>query len=282
MPRIGIVGFFGYGNAGDEAMKEILLDQFPNSIANNQGNMPKCDAYIWAGGDLVQGKSGLHMAEIFDQVTTEPLYMLSLGTQKGWEDQKDKIQKFLSKFRMIFVRDKESMGELSNIVKIFGVMPDLALLADAPASAEKYPIIFNYTERPWLNSEGQFQDIIRQTKVLPIALSSRDFYTKYSKKVVDYKTFISIAKSSQGVIGTRLHAVVMGVIANVPVAGIVYEDKVRRFCQRYDISYFEYGQCNGAKIVGSMKKAKINLAQERDEILKVIKLVKDDLRGNLD
>lgn len=279
-PKIGIVGFFGYGNAGDEAMKEILLNHFPNSFANNQGNLPKCDAYIYAGGNLVQGKTGLHMAEILQKVTNEPLYMLSLGAQEGWEAKKGETQKYLSKFRMIFVRDKKSKDELSGITKITGLMPDLVLLADAPADHQEYPILFNYTERPRLHSNGQYQDVLKQAKMLPVALSSRDFDTKYSKKVVDYKTFISMAKSSRGVIGTRLHAVVMGVIANVPVVGIAYEDKVGRFCQRYDISCFDYGQRNGEQIVSALRIAKIDLAAERIKIMQAINLIKKDLEKN--
>jgi len=87
-----------------------------------------------------------------------------------------------------------------------------------------------------------------------------------------------MAKSSKGVIGTRLHAVVMGVIAGVPVAGIAYEDKVRKFCQRYNISHFKYGEKNGELIVRSMRKAEINLSGEREKIEKIIEDIKTDLR----
>lgn len=278
--KIGIIGYFGHGNAGDEAMKDVLLMHFPGAIANNLGVIEKCDAYIIAGGDLVQEFSGLHLPEVWESVTTEPCYAMSLGAKLGWEKHQELVVRLLTKFRKIYTREQESFDILSRFVRVDAVMPDLVLLADAEPSSKKYPILFNYTDRPWIEPGGQYQDVLKQGDIYPVALSSQEFDPKYANEAVTWSEFISMAKSSAGVIGTRLHAVVMGVIAGVPVAAISYEDKVRKFCQRYNIPCFEYGKHNGQEIVKSMRKADIDLDAERAKILKVIFEIKASLNAS--
>ncbi|AKM82447.1 TPA: polysaccharide pyruvyl transferase family protein [Candidatus Berkelbacteria bacterium] len=275
-PKIGIVGYFGHENAGDEIMKDLMLAEFPNSVAMNLGKLEKCDAYIIAGGDLITKYHGLHLPEIWNSVTDEPCYALSLGVKPGWEVLQDQVINHLKKFRIVYVRDQKSFDVLSKYSTLDGVMPDLVFLADAAKATENYPILFNYTDRPELNPNGQFEDVLNSGEVFPIALSP-DFDTNYSKKIVDAKKFISMAKSSKGVIGTRLHSVVMAVIADVPVVAITYEEKVRKFCERYDIPCFEYGQKNGKEILESMKKTNIDLESERTKIRTVINMIKEDL-----
>jgi len=275
-PRVGIIGYFGHGNAGDEAMKDILLQEFPNSVANNRDKIEKCDAYIIAGGDLIQGFSGLHLPKIWDSITDEPCYAISLGVKSGWEKYEAKVTGWLKKFRKVYTREQESYNILNKFIKVDGVMPDLVLLADAPKDSQNYPIIFNYTDRPWVNPDGQFEDIKKNIDSLEVGLAE-DFDSKYAKKIVDYKTFLSMAKSSKGVIGARLHAVVMGVIAGVPVAGIAYEKKVKKFCDRYEIPCFEYGKKNGKLIVESLRLPKIDLNLEREKIKAVLTEIKNDL-----
>jgi len=275
--KIGILGWFGYGNAGDEAMRDICLKEFPGSIASDRATIEKCDAYILAGGALVQGTTGVNFYELLTSTINEPCYAMSLGVKSDWRSQEEKAKKVLSRFRLIFARDSESAHELSSIVKVDGVMPDLVLLADAKKSKEKFPILFNYTDERTIDPRNQFKDIVKADNLLPIAVIPKDKGI-YADKYVGYKEFISMAKSSQGVIGTRLHSVVMGVVAGVPVAGVAYSDKTRKFCERYEIPCFPYGKSCGKEIVRALKKPKIDLAQERVEIKKVIEKIKADLR----
>lgn len=274
--KIGIIGYFGHGNAGDEAMKEILLKEFPGSVANDRDKIEKCDAYIIAGGDLIQGFSGLHLPKIWQTIKNEPCYAISLGVKPSWEKHQQDVIGYLKKFRKIYTRERESYRILSKFVRVDGIMPDIVLLSDAPPAKEKYPILFNYTDRPWTEPNGQFEDVIKNVDCINIALST-DFDTKYSQKIVSYREFISMAKSSQGVIGTRLHAVVMAVLAGVPVAAIAYEKKVEKFCAQYDIPCFEYGKKNGQKIANSLKITNLDLEKERGKIARVLEEIKQDL-----
>lgn len=276
-PKIGIVGWFGYDNAGDEAMRDILLKEFPGAVASYRGTIEKCDVYIIAGGMLIQGYTGINMFDLWDSIRDEQCYALSLGVRRDWKKQEEKVKKCLSKFKKIYVRDENAYKELSGIVKVDGVMPDLVLLADAPASKDKYPIIFNFSDEKTINPGTQFESVVKNApEICRVAVMPKDV-GRYADELVSYNDLISMAKSSEGVIGTRLHSVVLGVVAGVPVAGIAYSDKTRFFCQRYNIPCFDYGENNGEAIVKSMKKANINLDEERKKIRKIISSIKEDI-----
>lgn len=277
-PKIGIVGWFGYDNAGDEAMRDILLKEFPGSVASYRGTIEKCDVYIVAGGMLIQGFTGMNMFDLWDSIRDESCYALSLGVRRDWKKQKEKVIRCLSKFKKIYARDENAYKELSSIVKVEGVMPDLVLLADAPASKKKYPVLFNFSDEKTIKPGRQFESVMQfGAEIYPVAVMPKDA-PKYADQLVSYKELIAMAKSSKGLIGTRLHSVVIGAIAGVPVAGIAYSDKTRFFCQRYSIPCFDYGKLNGSKIVKSLKKADINLEKERAQIKKIIASIKRDIK----
>lgn len=277
-PKIGIVGWFGYDNAGDEAMRDLLLAQFPGAVASDRGTIEKCDVYIVAGGMLVQGYTGMNMFDLWDSIRDEMCFILSLGVRSDWKKQKEKVVRCLSKFEKIYVRDERAYEELSEIVRVEGVMPDLVLLADAPASSEKYPILFNYSDEKNIKPRKQFESVVNAGgDILPVAVMPKDV-GRYADRLVNYKELISMAKSSKGLIGTRLHSVVLGVIAGTPVAGIAYSNKTRLFCEKYGIPCFDYGKNNGKEIVASLKKADINLRSERAKIKKIIAQIKKDIK----
>lgn len=277
-PKIGIVGWFGYDNAGDEAMRDILLKEFPGAVASYRGTIERCDVYIVAGGMLIQGFTGMNMFDLWDSIRSEPCYALSLGVRRDWKKQKDKVIRCLSKFKKIYVRDENAYKELSQITKIEGIMPDLVLLGDAPASKKKYPILFNFSDEKTIKPGKQFESIMNAGEdIYPVAVMPKDV-PKYADKLASYSELLAMAKSSKGLIGTRLHSVVIGVIAGVPVAGIAYSDKTRFFCQRYNIPCFDYGKSNGGEIIKSLKKADIDLKKERAEIKKIIASIKKDIK----
>jgi len=277
-PKIGIVGWFGYDNAGDEAMRDVLLKEFPGSVASYCETIEKCDVYIVAGGMLIQGFTGMNMFDLWDSIRDESCYALSLGVRRDWKKQKEKVVRCLSKFKKIYVRDENAYNELSKIAKIEGVMPDLVLLSDASPSRKKYPILFNFSDEKTIKPGRQFESIMKSgADIHPVAVMPKDV-PKYADQLVSYKELISMAKSSKGLIGTRLHSVVIGAIAGVPVAGIAYSNKTRFFCQRYNIPCFDYGKSNGDKIVRSLRKADINLKKERAKIKKIIALIKKDIK----
>lgn len=277
-PKIGIVGWFGFDNAGDEAMRDILLKEFPGATFSKRGAIPSCDVYIVAGGMLIQGYTGMNMLDLWCSVRHELCYALSLGVRNDWKKQKIKVERCLSRFKKIYVRDEYAYNELSEVAKIDGVMPDLVLLADAPPAKKKYPIIFNYSDEDKVKLGRQFESVLATGEdIHPVAVIPKDV-GRYADEHVSYKKLISMAKSSSGVIGTRLHSVVLGVVAGAPVAGIAYLDKTRSFCEQYNIPCFEYGKSNGREIVGSLKAAEINLDKERAKIRKIITLIKKDIK----
>lgn len=277
-PKIGIVGWFGYDNAGDEAMRDLLLKEFPGAVASYRGTMEKCDVYIVAGGMLIQGYTGMNMFDLWDSIRDEMCFALSLGVRRDWKKQKEKATKCLSKFRRIYVRDENAYSELSQVAKLSGVMPDLVLLSDAPAAKKQYPIIFNYSDEKTIKPGKQFESVMTSgADIFPVAVMPKDV-GKYADKLVTYKELVSMAKSSEGLIGTRLHSVVLGAIAGVPVAGIAYSDKTRFFCQRYGIPCFDYGKSNGKQIIASLRKADIDLDSERAKIKKIITQIKKDIK----
>ncbi|MEO5368271.1 MAG: polysaccharide pyruvyl transferase family protein [Magnetococcus sp. WYHC-3] len=276
-PKIGIVGWFGFGNAGDEAMRDILLKEFPGAVASHRSTIEKCDVYIMAGGQMIQTFTGVYMLDFWLSTRDEPCYALSLGAHKGWQKESYKVKRCFSRFRKVFVRDEITHKELSKVVKVDGIMPDLVLLADQPASKKTYPILFNYSDEKTVDPKNQYRDIIAKGGTLPIAVMPKDVGV-YADKYVTYQELISMAKSAKGLIGTRLHSLVLGAIAGIPMAGIAYSDKTKRFCERYQIPCFPYGKSCATEIFKSLRKPKIDLARERSEIRKIIKIIKNDIK----
>jgi len=277
-PKIGIVGWFGYDNAGDEAMRDILLKEFPGAVASYRGTIEKCDVYIVGGGMLIQGFTGMNMFDLWDSIRDESCYALSLGVRRDWKKQKEKVVRCLSKFKKIYVRDEIAYKELSKVVKIEAVMPDLVLLADAPPSRKKYPILFNFSGEKHIKPRKQYESVVNNhDDIYNVAVMPKDV-GKYADELVSYRDLIAMAKSSKGLVGTRLHTVVIGAIAGVPVAGIAYSQKTRLFCERYNIPCFDYGKANGKKILKSLRKADIDLSKERATIKAIIKSIKQDIK----
>ena len=131
--KVGLVGFFGWGNFGDELFVKVfeqwLGDKFDIKVMNDLTHKPyfsrpiedvvaEVDAIIIGGGDLIIPWS---MSDLYwrDEYLTKPIFVVGVGVPT-WGQAKphiiEKYKKFLTHDNVKFlnVRDKESAEWVRN------------------------------------------------------------------------------------------------------------------------------------------------------------------------
>jgi polysaccharide pyruvyl transferase WcaK-like protein len=155
-PRVGLVGFFGWGNFGDELFRRVyeqhLGDEFELSVLHDLTQKPyfsrpvedvvdEVDAIIIGGGDLVipWQLSGLYWQEAF---LAKPVFLVGLGVPK-WGGYKREVTHHMRAFagnesvRFFHARDEPSGAWIEEHLKPnvpVRVAPDIVCALDLPSS----------------------------------------------------------------------------------------------------------------------------------------------------
>ena len=156
-PRIGLVGFFGWGNFGDElfllAHRTFLSPACDVSAVNDLTVAPyfsrpidevvqEYDGFVIGGGDLI---IPWQISQLYFRMEylRKPVYVVGVGVPT-WKEGTDKALKYYRKFfqspsvKMIIARDRESAKWIrkniapSSPVRYF---PDLVCALDLPPAA---------------------------------------------------------------------------------------------------------------------------------------------------
>jgi len=133
--RIGVIGWYGHGNAGDERILYCLkrfLGGHQYLVTSGFGNAAKrleqlnaCDYVLMGGGGLIL--RGLNKyAELIEQITP-PLGCVGISVEACHEDNQTFIDVLKDKSEYILVRDQESCDLLGSHSKVV-VSSDLSFL----------------------------------------------------------------------------------------------------------------------------------------------------------
>lgn len=305
MSRIVLSGYYGFGNAGDEAILAaiikvfrkiepdveitVLSDQPGKTAAEhkvkacNRWSLPAvvkslagCDLLISGGGSLLQDVSSstsplYYLGVIFlAKLLAKPVMVYAQGIgplRRGFN--RFLASWLLNRVNKITVRDQGSHDELVAL----GVTRPITVTADPvlgippeeleaefgfgvlrgkglePGGQKKLLGVFI---RPWDNDEylkglAQSLDLLAQKgwqavfvpMQHPRDLESAEKAVKLMKSkalVLEglYSTaeIFSLLKNFDAVVGMRLHALIMGAVAGVPIVGLSYDPKVDRFLKQ--------------------------------------------------
>ncbi|MCO5192593.1 MAG: polysaccharide pyruvyl transferase family protein [Anaerolineae bacterium] len=133
--RIGVIGWYGHDNAGDERILASLRRYFDGhelivTRSFDDGHarlveLNECDYVLIGGGGLILRGSGRHSA--FVEQIEPPLSCVGISVEAVHEDNQALIDVLLHKADVIYVRDARSRKLLNNHPKVV-VGPDLTFL----------------------------------------------------------------------------------------------------------------------------------------------------------
>ena len=206
MPRVALVGYYGFGNYGDEYFAEVLRDRIRsvdfrviNDVYNNgavdadklAGIIDDCDAVVIGGGDLVIpfALSPLYWR---DEYLRKPVHIYGVGVPR-WGGYDDQVAKKMSEFmrnpavKTITARDDEGAKwitkYLSPVVEV-GCAPDIVCAYEHRAVERKrnrFGLILRHQAHglnpinvKWLMDQASMSGMETRLIVLGTGVSARD------------------------------------------------------------------------------------------------------------
>lgn len=166
--RLGLIGWFGHRNAGDERILWCLRRLFAGDslvVAQSYGDassrkrldeLNACDFVILGGGGLIVRRLNRY-ARLFESSSLKPpLACMGLGVEARHRDNEALIQVLLDRAEFILVRDAASQRRLGAHPKVM-LGPDLTFLYpyDVVDWAADRPCAVNL--RPWPFWKAEFQ-----------------------------------------------------------------------------------------------------------------------------
>jgi len=239
--RIGVLGWFGYCNAGDDRIAEVLtrrLESFHLTFLPSVPPPPEVanwfDAILLTGGSW-HPRNGLAIEfHRWSRGVNVPILALGLGVESMTPELRAGSVALLRRCDMVWVRDEESrqlLGDSANIV----VGPDLTWVDPYLAGKGGSTIALNL--RPWSRVGWSPEDWVRAARGLgqeekleawPLALADARLLGKFLGGVPDAFD-PEIARCSRLVVSMRLHGLIFAAQMGVPAIGIRYDPKCERF-----------------------------------------------------
>lgn len=258
--NIGLMGYYGFGNAGDEAILEALTSflaphhvvAFPSGFIPNVETISRLNLYdflILGGGGLYQKKPPGPFGT-FDQWENQlrtPIGVLGLGVQQIDDKYTRATQELVNRTDFFIVRDKESKRIISH-PKVQAA-PDLTFYrtfqVDDNHKLDRQPIVCGVNLRPmrtgihhWIQA---VTDLPCLKKGVPLSIVPT-FDDRVPLKIVDPdcpdRFSMRLYETLDIMIGTAFHSIVFAIQNGIPVIAINYHPKVRRLMEEARLGEF--------------------------------------------
>lgn len=257
--KIGVVGYYGFGNLGDNLLLQNLREFLhPHRVVPVPIGLPLAsetarrlnvfDFVILGGGELIQGSppppfSRFH--EWADDLTV-PFGALGLGVTNVESDCRKAILRLIDRSRFFVVRDEES-SDLLGHPKV-QVAPDLSFfrpLRIQGRGSGDGEVVCGVNLRQGRRKTNDWVEAVRKLKVQLRAasfsmhpeLGDRDVLLEldpFCRDLFPTEKFGSI----NFMIATAFHAVVLAIQTATPVIAINYSPKVRRLMEAAGLKRF--------------------------------------------
>ncbi len=162
--RLGLIGWYGHGNAGDErilyclrrlfAGDELLVTRSFDDAWGRLNELNRCDFVLLGGGGLIV-RGFNRYARLFESLRV-PFGCIGLGVEARHADNETLIQVLLDRAEFVLVRDTASQQRLKCYPNV-QVGPDLTFLY--PYEVAKWPEddVCGLSLRPWAFWEAEFR-----------------------------------------------------------------------------------------------------------------------------
>jgi polysaccharide pyruvyl transferase WcaK-like protein len=267
LKKIGIVGWWGGKNAGDEYIKHCLTKVFEKDFKIkfietpfnpnfwNLLNINRLDFLIIGGGGLFT-KTPPHPFDTFNDWSKRlkiPFGFLGVGVQEVSDKYKSIIEEIIGRSAFFVVRDTGSYDLInsclssSNIIKA----PDLTFIYpyQTQRNEKKDKIGVNlrvwnfdrkrtYDNYNWCQAINKLEGI---KKTIPLSFKENledNEALECIHGIKNYDFNISIYKDIKIMIGMRLHSLIFAVQNSIPVIGIAYTPKIERFFSELNLKEF--------------------------------------------
>lgn len=265
--RIGIAGWWGGQNIGDEyikySLKKVLEKHFRVDFIEvpfdptlwNLWKINNLDFLIIGGGGLFT-KTPPHPFDIFDKWGHRlkiPFGFLGVGVQEIRNEYKSMIGDLVKKSAFFVVRDTGSFDLINSVVSSSKVVkaPDLTFLypyrTQNNIARDKIGVnlrVWNfdkertYDNYKWCQAINRLEGI---KKTVPLSFKERLDDREAMESLQGIKTTdfnISLYEDINIMIGMRLHSLMFSVQNSIPVIGIAYTPKVERFFSELNLREF--------------------------------------------
>ena len=153
--RLGVIGWYGHDNYGDErilyCIKRFFSDceLFITSISDARHNIDelnKCDYILIGGGGLILRNIGYHQDFIRD--FKKPFGLIGVSVEARHKNMHEFFNTIKEKAEFILVRDRQSKEYLNNHYKVI-VGPDLTFLYPFDVVDEVKEDVCGFNLRDW-------------------------------------------------------------------------------------------------------------------------------------
>jgi polysaccharide pyruvyl transferase WcaK-like protein len=266
--RIGVIGWYGHGNAGDERIlaclrrlfdgDELLPTRSLKDALERLEDLNRCDYVLFGGGGLVLRNTGRY-AELFERLEP-PFSCVGLGVEFRDPANKALLDVLKSRAEFIHVRDSDSCARLEchpNVITgtdlTFLYPYDVAPWSSAPSCALNL--------RPWPASPGPrprgwLQRLIRETAPPPWnPRSAIECIRRHFSEIVPLPLYAEPGEPSDAellaehlepggrefspqrlascryVVSMRLHALIFACQMGIPFVSLSYQPKNKAICR---------------------------------------------------